>query len=759
MSKTAGHGENLKTPTNKAEGRGVEGAAAAPSGEQEAIIECVNKGKSCVGDAVAGSGKTTTVLWLAKSTDKRIMQITYNKLLKEEVRASVKREQLKNISIDNYHSIATTYYNHMAHKNDELKRVVEMDMPPKREIPLIDILVLDEVQDMTALFYRLIRKFITDMMKKEACKGFPTMLFLGDHYQGINEFLGADTRFLTLVPQIWPMLFPIMKMPLKTSYRVTRQIARFVNECVLGYDRIIAVKDGPPVTYIRNVMYGMHYPVGNEIIKLISSGVKPEEIFVLARSVNSRLIVPLENYLVSAQIPIHVTKTKDEKSNAVINGKLLITTLNQSKGRERPYVFVLGFDKSFYMNSDQPVNECPAVLYVALTRALTHLYVCQDHKSGEMPFLKHSIEEMKRLDYVDVQDRFPGSIDGRGDKTVQRSGIHKTTPTKLIEYLRDNIINEVTPLVNHITKVVKEAVHGRIVDMPSVVNGVNEDLALTLSEVTINDTTNDTTNDTINGDTGVPSNSAKGRGGVELATPSTSEHVGDIVGLAVPCMYEVKTSGTCTIQEELMRRIERGYKGNPTIDFHIKNLNLPCKSTADYLYMCNVYSALSDGLLFRIEQLTNYEWLDQESVDGCHWHMHNELLEPDNMTYEIELLIDSESVNTFILDNFGDTIGRVQIAARIDAIDNSTVWEFKCVSEITIDHKLQAIIYAWLWRYGPGEMYGKRMFKIFNVRSGEVVLINHTSPIIDEIVAKLLWNKYGRDTRLEDGQFIENLDV
>lgn len=761
------------------------------SNEQLNIIECVKNGRSCVGDAVAGSGKTTTVRWLAKSMpDKRIMQITYNKLLKEEVRNTVKADGLTNITIHNYHSIATVFYNPFAHKDDELKQVIDTDMEPRRDIPIIDIIVLDEVQDMTIAFCKLIKKFILDMIRYSVDDSsdnnntqpkYPVMLFLGDHNQGINDFLGADIRFITKVQQIWPDVFPIMKMPLRTSYRVTRQIASFVNDCVLGHERLVAVKDGEPVTYIRNTRHAMHFPVAQEVFRLINSGVPPGDIFILMQSVRGKAIPALENHLVGAQIPVYVTKTNDEKVEQVLKGKLVITTFNQSKGRERPYVFVYGFDKSIYMVGNKSMDECPAVLYVALTRAIKKLYVCQDEENGELPFLKYSIEQMKGLDYMQVKDRFPGIPDRRNDRKLKTIPYHACSPTKLVEYLRDDITHQLMPLVDVVTKTIRDEVKGKIVDMPIIATNPTAEAPKEVINDNKKDNNNNDRKKEIDEDEELAvllSKSALGPdvnpnlaelvtflgGSLEeapqeqrpnITRDSQAEFVSDLIGLAIPCMYEAKIKGKPSTVEEEILRFRRLSSKNSVLKHHLAALKIPCESIADYLYMCNVYSAINDGLLFRIEQLTSYDWLDQSSIDGCFEHMQGQIM--PNTRFEETLALNDKLISRFVIDNFGDTIGKIQMEARIDAIDDTTVWEFKCVGELGMEHKLQMILYAWLWRYGPGAKYGKRMFKLINIRTGEIVLINHMSPVLEEIACLLLFNKYGPDNRLSDEDFMRKV--
>jgi superfamily II DNA or RNA helicase len=50
-----------------------------PSSEQQLIIDAIKRGENVSVNAVAGSGKTTTILGIAKQIpEKKILQITYN---------------------------------------------------------------------------------------------------------------------------------------------------------------------------------------------------------------------------------------------------------------------------------------------------------------------------------------------------------------------------------------------------------------------------------------------------------------------------------------------------------------------------------------------------------------------------------------------------------------------------------------------------------------------------------------------------------
>ena len=68
----------------------------APSNEQINIIELVKNKKNVIVDECAGSGKSTTILSMAKNLNRRkFLQLTYNSLLRHEVKDKVKSLKLK----------------------------------------------------------------------------------------------------------------------------------------------------------------------------------------------------------------------------------------------------------------------------------------------------------------------------------------------------------------------------------------------------------------------------------------------------------------------------------------------------------------------------------------------------------------------------------------------------------------------------------------------------------------------------------------
>jgi hypothetical protein len=87
--------------------------------------------------------------------------------------------------------VVVAKYTPIAHTDTGIRYLLHQNLTPTTPIQPQDIIVLDETQDMTLLYFQLIIKYMRDM-------GTPFQLMvLGDYMQGLYEFKGADIRFLT----------------------------------------------------------------------------------------------------------------------------------------------------------------------------------------------------------------------------------------------------------------------------------------------------------------------------------------------------------------------------------------------------------------------------------------------------------------------------------------------------------------------------------------------------------------------------------
>jgi len=79
------------------------------SEEQNVIVQNIEKNNVVV-DAVAGSGKTTAALYIAKTYPKKsILLLTYNKKLRLETKEKIKKYQIQKLEVHTFHSFCVKY--------------------------------------------------------------------------------------------------------------------------------------------------------------------------------------------------------------------------------------------------------------------------------------------------------------------------------------------------------------------------------------------------------------------------------------------------------------------------------------------------------------------------------------------------------------------------------------------------------------------------------------------------------------------------
>lgn len=638
------------------------------SDEQRAIIEAVSGGRSVIVNAVAGSGKTTTVLGIAEARpDRRFVQITYNRQLKFEVRQKVQSRGITNLEIHTYHSLAVAHYGREAYDDVGMSKALRDG--PHYIGDDVDVVIIDETQDMTPLYYRLARRFVREC-------GAATLVLLGDEYQSIYDFKNADRRFLTMAERLWPE-FEFEQLPLGVSYRLTRPIASYVNEVMIGHDRIRATRDGVKVIHVQGNIFDP-----SALVSYIKEGLdarefRPDDIFVLASSVrNPRApIRHLEHELVALGVPCYTPLSDDKDFSAdLIRGKVVFTTFHQAKGRERNLVIVYGLDDGYIRfghadggGVDRTV--CPSTFYVAATRAKKALIALEGSVIGldtTAPFVKIPFDALGECDYVHrvyTPPSRPGPArQDRPQAVTQMARFLDAAMTETLSKMIDDIFYVVCPASAE----------------PRVIKG-----------------------------------SAEGLYG--------PEEVQDINGQLMPLMYQ-----QC-VQKGVWDGIELELRSKPHSYFeryYDEAIMAPRGSIERHLRMILLRTSISEGLYFRLAQIKKYDWLTEDDIDYCVGVMAQHL--PIDARFEV-----GHETST--------------MSGRADVLSDTQLWELKCVSALTLEHKIQLACYATMW---PG-----RQYRLLNICSGEVLAIrdgceDHLFDIVNLLVTR------SSTARADDSEFI-----
>src|SRR5690606_31342963 len=103
--------------------------------------------------------------------------------LKDETREKAKEHNLNNLEVHSYHSFCVKYYNHECFDDDVLETVVTQNVKPLRNFEY-HCIIIDEVQDMKAIYYLLVKKIYNDNKNKLHAT---QICIVGDRHQCIYK--------------------------------------------------------------------------------------------------------------------------------------------------------------------------------------------------------------------------------------------------------------------------------------------------------------------------------------------------------------------------------------------------------------------------------------------------------------------------------------------------------------------------------------------------------------------------------------------
>lgn len=687
--------------------------------EQVNIVESILNGNNIIVDSVAGSGKTTTVLHLAYELSKlaesqKILLLTYNSKLKLETAQKVKALGLNNIEVRSYHSFAVRHYDDQSYNDLQLINVVEN--LKSITLPKYDIIIVDEVQDMSDLYFKLICTIIRD---HRICHNTNNVRFMiiGDIRQNIYQYKGADYKFLKYGHEIFYNLTDNKKWDCKQlsmSYRITNQIAEFINNVMLKEDKLHANKEGLKVQYSICNTFDTDLVIGNSpysIVRMILDQTNNayEDIFILAYSVKGEHtpIRILANKLSNLGHPIFIPGNDEEKlDETILKGKIAFSTFHQSKGLERKYVLVFSFDSSYYSYyarnfEEKDQKQCPNLLYVACTRAKEILYLLHHETNNFLPFIdKEQIDKYSKRTGQIISYSNPRNIVGQ-----------VLSVSKLTDYKNEMVINNALSCFSYIIDEKNDFEINAPLKIGFNYGEHNSDLIETVAEIN---------------------------------------------GVALASCYELFTKNTCTILNQLKNMDNKFYGHEFSLEDmkRIKNSLQPIESkfpnvTLDeFTKLALIYCSVRSKFLYKLNQLSNTDWLTKDMYESVYKRMSRYL--STNCLFEVILMFEGYHGAIDIFD-----------------LEKGIMWEIKAVQSLKHEHLIQTVIYGYMlmgilhMRYNifvkrktmcdlsPELMAiykcwsekGSIQFKILNILDGQIISINFNSKKIREMLEILRLNE------------------
>ncbi len=549
--------------------------------EQNEVKDVILSDISCVVNACPGAGKTTLSLVITQLYNKKTLVLTFSSKLKDETREKVEKNNI-NCRVHSYNSAPRDHYLTDAYNDEDIYEILSRDIEPFEKIDY-EFIVLDEIQDMTKAHYKYLMKFIKDMNIK------PVFLIIGDVDQSIFQFKGADSRYLTMCDQL-EFQGEFVKKTLTKTFRLTKHMVSFINEAVYGYTKYTSlsnIEKPKPVTYVKCDSYD-----DEGLFKFLVDKIKDydiNEVYILAPSIVSNRIPikKLENYIAihHKQIKIYIPKSENDYVNdEVIRNKIVMTNYHKVKGSEKQLVVVFGFDESyfkFYADETDPTDKITNPMLVGITRADTELILIHDHNENSLPFIKMSVDELKKKDYCKVVD-----IESNSIHIKKREKPYEIAVTKLTNHLSQNNELLLCPLINSgIFKQTSEAITN--FKIPG---------NITLGELT--------------------------------------EDISHLNGVAIPAYYEYLRNNQSSIIDLIKTtKIKGGLIGR---EFYRLPKSLDDFEIKDYLRLANIRESISSGTLSNLNQIRDYDWLKTHHFNKCKTNL-DKVFGDQRLEFEIPL--------------------------------------------------------------------------------------------------------------------------
>lgn len=630
----------------------------------------------------------------------RVASLTFLRSLRDETHHRLKG--YGNFEAFTFHGMGSQLRGSLIPNDVELlkwRRDIVAQWPRLVHAPF-DILVFDEYQDCSEIIFWL--SCITIIVNQQRRMGeAPRIVVLGDERQSIYHFRDADSRFLTRAKELLSAMntYPWVAIPLHSSFRLSQESVRFVNDGYLSGEQVItSSKQGPKPIILQCDPFDSKVLAERLLPMINEHGV--ENTAILAPSVRRNFPLRLLTNLLAKKhrIPIAVS-TNDEMELAknVIRGKMCVSTIHQFKGRERSLIIVFGMDDSYfeYFGHNLPHDRCPNEVYVALTRGKQQLVLVHDYKKEYMPFV--SVEALhKTADIYTLVDR-PKRIPKPDESTPKKS--RSIGVSELVRHMRAELIYGIT--TNHL-----------VIDKSDPI-------------------------DEIKFPSTVISNRRKG----------FHEAISDLNGLVTIADCELDVVGTLTalgLDQKVMNDI-------PSLSF---------QEYITYLYQsaCS-YEAKLSGYLPRSIQLKYHAFkeIKPDTLARVRQRLRKQLETMRNSTDEIRFEHGVETLFTVddeqtVLHGQADIVG---VSPSLEGSDHEKVdflLEVKLTSRLSDEHAVQAGIYSYLMSSESTEVPHTILY---NVRNGEkwVITPRHGREGLRSMIEAIVRDKMRDPYEMSDDEF------
>lgn len=360
------------------------------SAEQKKFIEQALQGKNILVDACIGSGKTTAIQNLCNElpNTKRVLYLTYNKLLKLDAKSKIKK---RNVTVTNYHGFAYM----MLIRNDistGISDLIQTFIRQKPPVEKYDIMIIDEYQDIEQELAELLQ-----LIKENN----PTMqiIAVGDMEQKIY-----DKTTLNVELFMKEFLEEHLKLRFTQCFRLSNDLAaklgRVWKKEIRGVNRQCTVEE---MAQKDILMFLADQAPGDILCLGARTGAMADTLNALEETYPQKFNKKTVYATISDNDSMGKTEPKEDSA--------IFTTYDSSKGLERKICIVFDFTESYWSVRISKPQQSYLILRnifcVAASRGKNHIiFVKSDEAMLSEKTLSTFLETNHKFEDVDISEMF-----------------------------------------------------------------------------------------------------------------------------------------------------------------------------------------------------------------------------------------------------------------------------------------------------------------------------------------------------------------
>lgn len=716
-----------------------------PSKEQKIIIETLAKDKNIIVNAVAGSGKSTTILFYAKQNpNEKILILTYNKKLQIDTKEKIKLWNLLNVEVYTYHAYASKIFKTPIHNNLLFKKALESHQ--KIFIKNFDVLCLDEFQDVNEIFVKFIYQIENNFKK---------LIIFGDPKQTIYKYNGSDEKYLQFFDKLIQKDFVFLS--LKETFRCPPNITYFINKYLLKENLLISKnkKIKGEVKYFSLENDFKLNKIFDFFLEMLNKGYQYSDFFVLSPSLKQGIMNPmkrLENFLAEINIPVYFSKDDEEiLKEDLVKNKVVFTTFHQSKGLERKVVIVFAFSSSFFIfnnSNNLRWDVLPNELYVATTRAKEVLALVE----WDSNFTKQGI--YTHLPFIDIKKLSQDIKHITFSEEKNRSKQYRLHPNLELNKKEVRINLNASEAGKHLNDEVVSIISEAIAKLTEI--HIAPQYNLDIQNVYVNKTLN------TQEDVSIINSS--------YLTWRYLEHI-EKINIIDDSINKIKHFLNVLGNEHLKKYKEE-----------LEKIDMKNNSKASLLKKTIFLVSWTSELMHLFNQIPEANWLEDFKGENFLFEKIDQLIEKGKNILEQDISFEvienfseisiSNSLDNFKIKNLAlkkfwennfnypnlEKPLKFKMGARIDLIANEKYYEIKCTNNLSFEHKLQTIIYMFIINNLASYFYKQKnnnnlsfkevilpeckSFHLLNIKTGELLIFKNNQKIINEIMKNFFYTKY-----------------